>query len=469
MAELTGAYEVLMDKNKRTVYDQQGAEGLKRGGGGQQQQQQQRYHTGRQQFRSNGGNPPRDNPFSHTHKFSNGGNFDNFFTSGSSQGQQRQRQRQQQQQQQQRKPPSQPDLYDFMKETSLISLSKEIYPTKKTREIWFVQFYSPKCLRSKSMKNTMTKLAFKLTREYGIKVGVVNCQIERDLCREHTRETPVMKLYLPFTRGRSLKHAALYDDSTGDFTAASVLEFLGRNIAPQLVPTTANPVPGGGVIVHNLRVFDQALTFAKDTIRMSNSIYSNRYGLVFITTEYEPSLLIRSLAYVDVSTKVKSSRHIEESPIDGVLKVAEIRGNNVKLARKFGIELESRTPGTRDILTMVCATTNGNLYANQPYSGNLKDRAGIERWMKTFQDKAKCDEIIQEADNMLLQKRNHMRTILSQSKEELGLMSGKALRSVMDELNINSASLIDKNEYIDAIYSHGIHGDKAKRERAPDL
>ena len=253
MADLTAAYEVLMDKDKRAVYDEGGEDALKGGNGGGPQ------GGGFNQGFGGGGSP-----FTHTFSSSfvgggGGGNnpFGNMFGGGfGGFGGMGGHQQQQQQRQQAPKKPS--DLYTFDKESDVISITSSNFPTKKTKSVYLLEFYSPNCQKSMEIKEVIMKLANSLKSQYRIQLGVINCQKEKELCNAHgINETPMLKLFIPFTHK---KHIQLITYDKNEYTKPLILEFISAHLG--VSPSPSSPgISSPHLELYNIRLRDQLIEF----------------------------------------------------------------------------------------------------------------------------------------------------------------------------------------------------------------
>lgn len=184
--DISKAYEVLSDEEKRRKYDQFGEEGVfgnNMGGGGGFQggfDPNEIFRTffgggggGGQRFEFNFGGPGGggQNFFFHG---GNGGPFGGFGGNGNGGGGPHGRPRR-----------AQNHPNDFYDEKSGIEnidegLYKEKIGNKNSDEIWIVEYYSPSCPHCKEFVKQYTKLA-KLYKNM-IKIGAVDCASQRRLC-----------------------------------------------------------------------------------------------------------------------------------------------------------------------------------------------------------------------------------------------------------------------------------------------
>jgi len=159
--KIANAYEVLIDSEKRKIYDQYGEEGIKKGMGQQQQQQQGNFDDIFKHFwggQGGGGG--------------GGGGFQFNFGGGFQQGGHHQQQEQHE---------------DFWSNSDVLELTMgEIAKYYRRNEVWMILFYKSNEKDSKQYKDLWRELAEKL---YGIvKVAAVNCIEEKEeaFCEDFT-------------------------------------------------------------------------------------------------------------------------------------------------------------------------------------------------------------------------------------------------------------------------------------------
>ena len=201
-AEISQAYDVLSDKDKRRVYDQYGEDGVKQheqggspgggfghpgggfggfpggfgggfpGGGGGQQQFTFQFGGGGG-GRGGGARDPFD-LFAQMFGEEGGAGGRGGGQRGGGGA-----------------PRSKENLYG--KDSAVKSLKKTKFPGSDAKHVWLIEFYAPWCQHCKRLKPTMERLAKEL--EGFVKVGAVNCEKEKQLCGvEGVSSFPAIKL-----------------------------------------------------------------------------------------------------------------------------------------------------------------------------------------------------------------------------------------------------------------------------------
>ena len=357
--EVANAYEVLMDDEKRRIYDQVGEEGLKQGGGGGagegagQQHQYQQYHSDGAgggfhfhnsdpfaNFFSNmfggGGGNGGGAQFGHGgggFSFSQGG-FGGAGAHGTNAAE---------------------PLFN-LKRDGIYPLTNKNFPAKDSKFVWVVLFYNPQAA-NEDIVGDFVKLGEKLKRS-GVKTGAVDCNKYAERCEGVTGESHVTLTAALITKGEKvmLDHDVLLSHRN-TLNLKKMYEFIKENTPSSVI---------------NIRHAAQlkSLTSSSSAGHTSSSAVS----LILWTASFDTSLLMKTLS---VTYK-------------GDVAVAEVRGGNKDLAKLFNVD---KFP----TIMMVCQTSGQwqsmDNVAHEIFTGDYKDNKEISDFVKSFQDKAKCKSL----------------------------------------------------------------------------
>lgn len=265
------------------------------GAGGFQQQQQQPQRKKSRASNSNSG-------------FGGGGGFENMF--GGFGGQQ-----QQQSQRMKQSPPLYQQHNDLIQEFTTTTYPKQqststSFSKKPSRTIWLVHFYTQSTEIRDPWIDKYVKLCQSL-KSQGIKCGAIDCELQQTLCKQKDLQEQY-PAFLLITNTKEFKYSDS-EESTATTTAtpSSIHKFIMSSLSSS--SSISNVI--------NIRTMNQLDEFIEKTCK-NKKIASKNIGIILMTSKFDTSLLMKTLAYYQ----------------QGMVVIGEIRGKNEKLIKAFELD-----------------------------------------------------------------------------------------------------------------------------------
>ena len=299
-------------------------------------------------------------------------------------------------------------------------LTSSKFPDPKHKNIWLIEFYSL-TPAAREFKDKFVSLAQTLSKS-GVKAGAVSCESETMLCRKHLGATNSRVPTFAVVSSGGFKVFDSDEGSSASPSPKALYEFVIQSI-----PTE----------VHNLRIVPQLEEFVSSKCADKKQA---SYGvcLIFLTAKFETSLFIKALAH----------------SVAGQAVVGEIRGSNNLLAKELGLGPQPNLP----IVLVVCA--GGDKLASLRYEGDLNAQGQTEKVLSWFESKfAKgksagvCKGLQQKSTEAKKQRAKRQQGMSRLTLAELRKKKIKELREIADDLQISSAGLAEKEDWVSAVAS----------------
>ena len=424
---------MLIDDDKRRIYDQVGEEGLKQGGGGGGNggggPGQQQYHQQQQQHFHQGGGAAGGFQFHNSDPFANF--FSNMFGGGGGGGQ--------------------GGFGGFdphqhqqgggggggggggnvfsLRRDGIYPLTGKDFPSKDSKFVWLVLFYDPQSI-SDEVVQEYVKLGEKL-KSAGVKTGAVDCGKHPKKCEEVvSSESVVLFRAALITKGEK----NILDDST-------VMNNRNSLNLKKMYDFVKDSTPN---FVLNIRQAHQLESLLSSSSAASPAgCGASGACLILWTAHFDSSLLMKTLAVANKN----------------IITVAEVRGGNEQLAKVFHVE---KFP----TIMMACATTGQwqsvEHLAYEVYEGDYKNNKEINAFVNSFSDKTKCKSLRSNLrrKNMKLKKsaEEYMQDIIEAGEKGIKEFSAKKvseLKKLATNIGINVEkieSLVEKKDLVQSIF-----------------
>ena len=187
------------------------------------------------------------------------------------------------------------------------------------------------------------------------------------------------------------------------------------------------------VDVANIRHEDHVKTLCEE-------VMGKKWGVAVIefTDSYDTSLLSRSIAWANKDK----------------LSVGIVRASNNQLASEFGLGSQPLYPQ----IVAMCAGENVDNLANLVFTGT-RHRKQVDSWLLkhfgTFALRREtCEKLRKKARRERARRKNELKEVSKMSKEVLEKKRVKELRRLAQDMDIATETLIEKSDYVDAIFAH---------------
>jgi hypothetical protein len=341
-------------------------------------------------------------------------------------------------------------------------LSKSKFPDHKANYIWLVHFYRTSDQATGAHYHDRVVKAAAALKSQGVKVGVVDCDSQQELCQiELSRDNSKQKkqpprskqniaseLSLPTFKVIAGSRSYLFDNRDEnnqpvEITAKSLYEFVSSKLSP--LPTSGSSeknVEPPSFEIANLRLPSQVHLLLKSSAT-DKSKSSSGMAAVLLTSKFDTPLLLKSLAF-----------HFK-----GQLAFGESRGGSESMSQLFfgasqdksSAKAENQEGSSR--LLLVCG--GNDPHAFKEYTGDMKSFTDIERFVSVTMKEKKlfCDKKAKEttAWRNSLASMSH-ETLMKKPVRELMAISSR-LKFVNDMVTDSNGSGSEKTDLAIEIYS----------------
>jgi hypothetical protein len=295
-------------------------------------------------------------------------------------------------------------------------LSKSKFPDVKANYIWLVHFYKSSDPNTGAPYHDRVIKAATALKSHGVKVGVVDCDTEAELCQselastdstgktkrqQRNKQQVLSDLSLPVFKTVVGKRSYVYDavDSNNqpiEISAKALYEFVSSKGAQASVVQTVQAkgdlksVEPNPYDIANLRLPSQVHQLLSRTAA-DKVKYSSGLAAVLLTSKFETPLLLKSLAFHFRSqVAFGESRGGSDSMLQ--LFLGEEYHKQSKKAEKSADSDESSSR-----LLLVCSGSDPTAF--KEYTGDMKSFTDIEKFITgAIKDKKQfCDKKAREA------------------------------------------------------------------------